>query len=1437
MSASQSKSVSSILEKIPKLQDCEGYLRWQRTVRDTLKLFKLWTFIAIQKSAPVDPDGLETWTVGQDEACTALRLVVEGNAYTDIEDHTNASEAWYLLEANFKPRGSGFLNGAMEKLFFLTLSECKDAADYVTKFRSTVTELKSFSTKFQMDENLLIFLFQYNLSATHSAYCQSYAQEHDPFGLDGSAKYSLSYAMHHFQNTVANPSKIAERSLVSLASLGPSALVSSQDSSTQQSSIQAGAQVGTNNARVISLRKTVKYCTHCKKDYHSVNECHVKYPNLAPSPNSTKPATKRRRGGGGGPNKKTEEVREEDQMAHFAENELISFVSSNSVTPLCAPNTWVWDCGCSQHSTPDRSIFLEYRTLGKNQKAIRGLTGSVIPTGIGTVELVCDTPTGAQPLTLYNVLHTPGTIAHLISQGQMHREGYTLTIVSGGIEIGANGVIAKFMSSNLYLITTLPRTTMSFSAFTALNPHTVDMWHSRLGHLGKQNIVKLAGMSEGIDLSQPPPSDACAPCARGTLQVETHIDAPLPGQGRLDLVHSDVIRPFPPASNGTRYVVTFLDDDTKESEVCFLKRKSEVFQAFQSYLARNERGGLRNHRLRTDGGGEYDSNEWTVFREEKGIVWEPIIPGNPQQNGSAERLGQTLLRKASAMLKESNLDIKYWPEMIRTANYLRNRQPVTGKSMTPFEASYGRRPQLGHLRRIGQIGYAQDRKPSTGWKKFQDRAIKCRLLGYEGNHIYRMLMPGGSIMRYSNVAWTENLPIPSPEPISKEIPVCSKRPKYTALDSPSSGDPGATNIQDLSSDECLPDFLVHKNRGSHLVRPLVAPIVPLPTPFITAPSTPLIPPKTPILTPPIIASSSSTTSSLTPVPSTIPNRPVTRLQSRLHHIPLNAPSTFLAQRTSPITTTPLPTESNILCLLASANSTEPYEPLTYADAVRDTSPYHLQWQAAMQEEFDSLIENQTWRLLATPADRISLGGKWVFRLKRGPGGEITRFKARWVVKGFQQQEGIDYNQTFASVVKPMSYKSIFAIAAARDWEIEQMDVRTAFLYGDIEEEIYVQQPTGFIDAILPNYSCLLKKALYGTRQGPRIWYRTLAEFLTSCGFRPINADLSVFAKKGIILAIYVDDLLLVGASRSDIQNIKDSLKKRFRMVDLGSASYYLGMTVTRDRTNHILRLGQVGYLEQVLRTHGMWDSKPVATPMDSSLVAAATDHQCANEFRLQYQSAVGSLMYAMLGTRPDIAFAVSVVSRHASNPDSLHWQAVKRILRYLKGSLKLQLTFRGPLQVLSGYSDADWAGDHDTRRSTSGFVFNIGSGAISWSAKRQPTVALSSCEAEYMGQTQATKEAIWLKSLLAQLDSSLAKGVHAVIIHCDNQGAIALAKNPESHARSKHIDIQWHYQRERIEDGSVEFRYIPTEEQIADGLTKALTREKFLIFRRALGLE
>jgi hypothetical protein len=231
------------------------------------------------------------------------------------------------------------------------------------------------------------------------------------------------------------------------------------------------------------------------------------------------------------------------------------------------------------------------------------------------------------------------------------------------------------------------------------------------------------------------------------------------------------------------------------------------------------------------------------------------------------------------------------------------------------------------------------------------------------------------------------------------------------------------------------------------------------------------------------------------------------------------------------------------------------------------------------------------------------------------------------------------------------------------------------------------------------------------------------------------------------------------------------------------------------------------------------------------------DHWTAKpEDRSRYQSAVGFLMYAMLGTRPDLAYAVSVVSRFASNPNEHHWSAVKRILRYIKGTLELNLVFSGKLGNLTGYSDADWAGDHDTRRSTSGYVFNVGSGAISWSSKRQPTVALSSCESEYVGQTNAIKEAIWLRRFLSQIKPDQFNTIAATVIFCDNQGAIALTKNPVFHSRTKHIDIHQHFGREKVQSGEVELTYTPTELQVADGLTKALDKSRFLRFRAAIGV-
>ncbi|SMR55934.1 unnamed protein product [Zymoseptoria tritici ST99CH_3D1] len=434
-------------------------------------------------------------------------------------------------------------------------------------------------------------------------------------------------------------------------------------------------------------------------------------------------------------------------------------------------------------------------------------------------------------------------------------------------------------------------------------------------------------------------------------------------------------------------------------------------------------------------------------------------------------------------------------------------------------------------------------------------------------------------------------------------------------------------------------------------------------------------------------------------------------------------------------------------LATAAAAFEPYELRTVQDAKRTT--VWTEWKDAISEEVKSLRKNKTWQL--KKRSQISskaniLPGRWVFKLKRGPNGKILKYKARWVVKGYRQEEGSDYTETFASVVKPMSYKAIFAIAAALDYEIEQMDVKTAFLYGLIKETVYVEQPHEFEEG---DDVCLLKKSLYGLKQSPRTY---------------------VFIRGNTFIAVYVDDLLIVGLRKKEVSEIKSQLAKRFEMSDLGPCAYYLGMTVRRDRVNRKIFLSQQAYIEKFLRQHNMWEQKVRTTPIDSSakIQPAEEGYIAPDELRTKYQSAVGSLMYAMLGTRPDIAYSVSVVSRFCANPTEEHWKLVERIMAYLRHTIQFELVYHGDLQLLSGYTDADWAGDIETRRSTSGWVFSLGSGAISWSSKRQTRVALSTVEAEYIGETQAAKEAIWLKSLLDQILPDSEKGPQATIIHCDN---------------------------------------------------------------------
>ena len=455
-------------------------------------------------------------------------------------------------------------------------------------------------------------------------------------------------------------------------------------------------------------------------------------------------------------------------------------------------------------------------------------------------------------------------------------------------------------------------------------------------------------------------------------------------------------------------------------------------------------------------------------------------------------------------------------------------------------------------------------------------------------------------------------------------------------------------------------------------------------------------------------------------------------------------------------------------------------------------------------------------------------------MKHDSEGQVERFKGRLVAKGYSQKYEIDYDETFSPVVRFSSIRTLLAYAVQRGMMIHQMDVVTAFLNGELNAKIYMQQPTGYIQSGKEQLVCKLKKSLYGLKQSPRCWNGTFREYLNSIGFKESTADQCVFIRKGrylSIIAVYVDDLILITETPDEMCNIKSALASRFKMKDMGQLHYCLGVSIVTEYSK--IKLSQKQYIQMLLKKYRMLDANPVSTPVDQKLLKNDGHSKPVNS--VQYQTIVGSLLYAAMATRPEIAHAVSVVSKFCASPTTAHMTAVKRILVYLKGTLNLSLQYSvGDIQSqLTGYSDADFAND-ETRHSTTGNVFIMSNGAISWLSKKQTTVALSTTEAEYVALSSAAQEAVCLRSLLDDLHIDISK---PTLIYEDNQSAIAVAMSQNTvQKRRKHIDVRHHFIQEAIQNGTICVHYCPTDHMIADILTKPLARGQFETLRTRLGL-
>ena len=615
------------------------------------------------------------------------------------------------------------------------------------------------------------------------------------------------------------------------------------------------------------------------------------------------------------------------------------------------------------------------------------------------------------------------------------------------------------------------------------------------------------------------------------------------------------------------------------------------------------------------------------------------------------------------MLHHAKLSIDFWAEACNTAIYLHNRSPTAAlDNETPFERLFRRKPNVTHLRVFGCVCYVYI--PTGQRKKLDAKARRGIFVGYppgvKGYKIYDVEKKYFVVSR--NVHFIEN----NFEHFKKSE---SDSMEYAILDKYLSSN--------FEENEDVPELPVYAENVE-----------------------------------PVGENNEEPMGAQAPRQRTFEDNfmeQVRNLGATREHRP---PVRFREE----------------LCNITGSLTSEVEEPKMVEDALSSEQSQH--WQEAMNSEFSSLMKNDTWELVPPPEDKNIVGSKWVFKVKRDANGRVDRYKARLVAQGYSQMKGVDYEEVFSPVTRNSSLRSLLALANAYNLDVHQMDVKTAFLNGTLDCDIYMEQPYGFVDKKKPDYVCKLKKSLYGLRQSARCWNTTLDDYLTSVNYRKGNADGCIYVKTEkehdgqinfIILGVYVDDIVVVSNNTAMLETEKKKLSARFEMADHSEIHYLLVMLIKRDRDTKTLTMSQQTYLEGVLKRFGLENSKPIATPLEpGSKFRQSTDDEELFDSQT-YQQAIGCLTYASTSTRPDISAAVNVLSQFSSKPSKQHWMGVKRIMRYLKGTIDygLQYTVGEEDPELVGYSDADWAGDPDTRRSTSGYLFQFGGGSISWSSKKQ----------------------------------------------------------------------------------------------------------------------
>ncbi|KAJ9538974.1 hypothetical protein OSB04_031707 [Centaurea solstitialis] len=1049
------------------------------------------------------------------------------------------------------------------------------------------------------------------------------------------------------------------------------------------------------------------------------------------------------------------------QNIHHTKSNFSTTLRSSVPTyvPFHASHKWYLDSGCSKHMTGRKELLSNYREeYGGSVKFGNNELSPVVGHG----DIVC------KDITINNVAHVEGLNHNLFS-------------------------IGKFCDKDL-----------------EKSSHQSLLWHRRLSHLNYRYLDRLVKerLVSGIPMIKFEPDQLCSGCAQGKMKRASH--PPKPEQGSkspLSLIHMDLCGPMKTVSlAGRKYVLVIVDDYSRYTWTRFLKTKDETSNLIINFIkAVQVQLKLPVQTVRSDNGTEFKNQVLKGFYNSLGITQTFSAARTPEQNGVVEHRNRTLVEAARSMLAQSQLPQYLWAEAVNTACYTQNRSIIHRRfGKTPYHVLFGRIPNIDYFKVFGcpcfVLNETENRENcSVAYRVFNK---KSRVVYESVNVRFDPFVELSSTASSNtdtvsnNVVFTDASSSTTssidPPATSTELDSLSSTPSSSTTPSSEVSPTSSTQCSDLPSIVSSPssspivmdtlhlDIIIdsHDQSSSHEV---------VHNDSIPEGHEPLT--MHPTSTDNILEPSS--VNNQTPLPHTVK-------WTKDHPIDLIIGDPTYGVQTRAASAN----ECNFSVFLSNI------EPTRVSDALQDSD-----WVTAMQEELNQFEALKVWRLVKLPESKSVIDTKWIFKNKKDANNIIVRNKARLVAKGYRQQEGIDYDETFAPVARLEAIRMFLAYAAYKDFTVFQMDVKTAFLYGHLKEEVYVAQPEGFVNKEHLDYVYVLDKALYGLKQAPRAWYEELSKHLLSKGFKKGSADSTLFLMKDgehiVVIQIYVDDIIFGSTSRELCKKFENVMTEEFKMSMMGEINFFLGLQV-RQFSDGIF-INQSKYIFDLLKKYDMSGCHSIGTPMATGN-SIGPDHEGKDVDLRNYRSMVGSLMY-LTASRPDIMFATCVCARYQAKPKESHLAAVKRIFRYLKGTPYYGIWYpKGLGFELQAYTDADYGGCNMDRKSTSGHLQFLGNKLVSWASKKQQCVSTSTAESEYVAAASCCSQ---------------------IPIYCDSKSAIAISANPVQHSKTKHIDIRYHFLKDNVEKENIELYFVNTEYQLADLFTKALDekRFKFLISR------